>query len=84
MILFGSYAQNRYTAASDIDLLVVYEGPERKDAYKAVVNTISLPGLEPRVYTEDEYKAMLEASPKFAEMLATEGIRILGGAKVSG
>jgi predicted nucleotidyltransferase len=36
VMLFGSYAEGRYTAASDIDLLVVYEGRKRDDIYKIV------------------------------------------------
>ena len=28
MILFGSYAENRYTSGSDIDVIVVYAGRE--------------------------------------------------------
>jgi predicted nucleotidyltransferase len=31
VVLFGSYAQGNYTVASDVDLLVVYKGKERKD-----------------------------------------------------
>ncbi len=33
MILFGSYANGRYTAASDVDLLIVYNGLKREDDY---------------------------------------------------
>jgi hypothetical protein len=76
--LFGSYASNRFTAASDIDLLVVYEDPERQDAYEIVANQLRLPRLEPRVYTESQYVAFLKTSPKFASTLAREGILILG------
>lgn len=84
VILFGSYALNRYTAGSDIDLVVVYEDPQRSDAYKTVVDTMRLPSLEPRLYTESQYRALIKASPKFAMTLITEGIAILGEAKVDG
>lgn len=76
MILFGSYAQGRYTAGSDIDVIVVYKGPERDDAYKMVVNEMGLPRVEPRVYTEEEFDALMVGSPRFAEVLAKEGIVI--------
>ena len=33
VVLFGSYSKGNYTVASDIDLLIVYRGRERKDAY---------------------------------------------------
>ncbi len=56
VVLFGSYAQGRQTAASDIDLLVVYAGPPREDAYALVKRTLGVRRLEPHVYTEEEYK----------------------------
>jgi len=60
VVLFGSYAKGNYTVASDVDLLVVYEGRERKDAFATVKKTISVPRLEPHVYSESEYEAVKE------------------------
>ena len=34
VVLFGSYARGRQTVASDIDLLVIYAGEMRGDAYE--------------------------------------------------
>lgn len=53
-VLFGSWAARRATAFSDVDLLVVYAGPPREDAYRLVRKTIALRGLEPHVYAEEE------------------------------
>ncbi len=53
-VLFGSWATDRATAFSDVDLLVVYAGPPRDDAYKTVRRCLDLRGLEPHVYTEAE------------------------------
>lgn len=78
MILYGSYAQDRYTAGSDIDVVVVYRGGERDDAYKVVMNETALPKLEPRIYTEKQFDEVLASSPRFAGMLAREGIMIVG------
>ena len=50
VVLFGSYAKGNYTAASDIDLLVVYRDERREDAYSLVKRVLDLPGLEPHVY----------------------------------
>jgi predicted nucleotidyltransferase len=58
MRLFGSYATGRQTVASDIDLLVVYAGPARQDAYALVKRTLNLPHLEPHVYAEVEYASV--------------------------
>ncbi|MBI2073679.1 MAG: nucleotidyltransferase domain-containing protein [Gemmatimonadetes bacterium] len=54
VVLFGSWAVGRATAFSDIDLLVVYAGPRREDAYALVRRTLGLRGLEPHVYSEEE------------------------------
>ncbi len=53
-VLFGSWSRGRATAFSDVDLLVVYAGEPRDDAYRLVSSTIKLRGLEPHVYAEDE------------------------------
>ncbi len=60
VILFGSYAKGNYTVASDVDLLVVYAGRERKDAFATVKKTIPIRRLEPHVYSESEYEAAKE------------------------
>ena len=58
VVLFGSYAQGNYTVASDVDLLIVYRGKERRDAFATVKKTLDIPLLEPHVYSEDEYKRL--------------------------
>lgn len=52
--LIGSYAKGNYTAASDIDLLVIYSGPPRDDAYVLVRKVLGIRGLEPHLYCEGE------------------------------
>ena len=54
VVLFGSHATGRATVASDVDLLVVYEGPPREEAFATVKKTIPVRGLEPHVYTTKE------------------------------
>ncbi len=56
-VLFGSWATGRQTAASDVDLLVVYAGPPRPDAYALCRRLIRVRGLEPHVYAEEECAA---------------------------
>jgi predicted nucleotidyltransferase len=58
VVLFGSWAAGRATAFSDIDLLVIYSGPPRDDAYRIVREVVGLRGLEPHVYTDDEAAAL--------------------------
>jgi len=37
VVLFGSYAEGNYTVASDVDLLVVYDGEKRKRSMKTYI-----------------------------------------------
>lgn len=57
VVLFGSYARGAYTVGSDVDLLVVYRGEPRPDAYALVKRSLAIPRLEPHLYTEAEYEA---------------------------
>lgn len=54
--LFGSYAERRHTAASDIDILITYEGPRREDDYGLCWDALKLPQLELHIYTVSEYE----------------------------
>jgi len=67
IVLFGSYAQGNYTVASDIDLLVVYRGKEREDAFATVKKILDIPSLEPHIYSGDEYKRL---KPVISRMIA--------------
>jgi predicted nucleotidyltransferase len=58
VVLFGSYAQGNYTVASDVDLLVIYRGKERQDAFATVKKTLDIPLLEPHVHSEAEYERL--------------------------
>ncbi len=57
-VLFGSYAKRRHTIASDIDLLIVYAGRRRDDAYALVKRTLKICRLEPHVCAEEDYPRM--------------------------
>jgi len=67
VILFGSYSKGNYTAGSDVDLLVVYRGNPRPDAYEIVWKTLRIPNLEPHVYAEEEYRALQETLGRMTE-----------------
>ncbi|WP_448575813.1 nucleotidyltransferase domain-containing protein [Thermomicrobium sp.] len=57
LALFGSWAQGRATAASDVDVLVIYADPPRADAFAIawrMLTAAGLPRVEPHVYTESE------------------------------
>jgi predicted nucleotidyltransferase len=67
VVLFGSYARGRQTVASDIDLLVVYAGAVRGDAYALVRRTLDLRRLEPHVYAEEEYTQVRETLDRMVQ-----------------
>ena len=66
VVLFGSYAKDNYSIKSDIDLLVVYRGKKR-DAYAKVKKTMDIYGLEPHIYSEEEYEAIKNTIEKMIE-----------------
>lgn len=67
VVLFGSYAKGNYTAASDVDLLIVYKGQARDDAYAIAKKILAIPRLEPHLYTDEEYKKMKGTLTKMLE-----------------
>lgn len=58
VVFFGSYAKQNYTVGSDVDILVIYRGEKRDDAYAVVKKVLDIPRLEPHPYTEEEYERM--------------------------
>ena len=67
VVLFGSHAKGNYTVGSDVDILVVYRGEKRDDAYAVVKKTLDIPRLEPHLYTEEEYERMKETLDKMTD-----------------
>lgn len=63
-VLFGSYASDNYTVASDIDLLIIYEGANREDAYALSKKLLGIPNLEPHVYCAAEFREMKQTIDK--------------------
>jgi predicted nucleotidyltransferase len=59
-VLFGSYARGNYTVASDVDVLIVYSGEKRPDAFAKAKKLLDIPLLQPHVYSEKEYEALRE------------------------
>ena len=65
--LFGSWSRDQATAFSDVDVLVVYAGAPREDAYRLASDTLHVEGLEAHVYGEDEATAI---APTLEKMTA--------------
>ncbi|MGQ9647607.1 MAG: nucleotidyltransferase domain-containing protein [Thermodesulfobacteriota bacterium] len=76
VMLFGSWSTGRATAFSDIDLLVIYEGRARDDAFKIVWRCLKVRGLELHVYSEEEAEKLrptLESMTKDGILLFPSG-----------
>jgi predicted nucleotidyltransferase len=54
VVLFGSYAKDKYTASSDIDILIIH-GIKNIDLYKKIKKLINIRGLELHIYSIDDY-----------------------------
>lgn len=67
VVLFGSYAKGNYTVGSDVDLLIVYRGEARADAYALTKEILDIPRLEPHLYAEKEYQRMKETISQMSE-----------------
>lgn len=72
ILLFGSYATGRWTVASDVDVLIIYRGSPREDAFRVAKRTLKIRGLEPHVYSESEAEAIRPT----IERMARDGVRI--------
>ena len=80
VILFGSYASGRQTAASDVDVLVVYEGRrDKREVYDLCWDLIGLPNLELHLYSEDEYLKLRKSKRSIVEEAERKGIIIWEG-----
>ncbi len=67
VILFGSYAKDKYTVASDIDVLVIYKGKVRSDAYSVVKKVFDIPQIELHLYTTKQYEKIKDTISKIIE-----------------
>jgi len=62
IILFGSYATGRQTAASDIDLLVIIDTDiyDKDGAYRILRKGLSIKRVELHILSREEYQSMKE------------------------
>ncbi|MBO3800320.1 MAG: nucleotidyltransferase domain-containing protein [Candidatus Brockarchaeota archaeon] len=76
VILFGSYATDRYTPASDIDLLVVIEDEDKEKAYSEIFKNLKISNLQLHLYTLKEYEKMKASGSLFIKEIEEKGIPI--------
>lgn len=82
VVLFGSYAKNLHTAASDVDLLVLVKDEKHKD-YAKIASCIGIDILELHLYTAKEFEEMLKSGSWLAKEAKRNGITLLDIAEES-
>ncbi|MEM2902855.1 MAG: nucleotidyltransferase domain-containing protein [Candidatus Bathyarchaeia archaeon] len=77
IVVFGSYAKNRRTVASDVDVLVVYDGlkSSEDDVYKTLRKSVKLPRVELHILSKEDYELMKDS--KWITEIESEGVKIL-------
>lgn len=77
VILFGSYARGDHTVASDIDILVVFNGEKSSEekVYKTLMKNMKLPRVELHVLSRKEYEIARDS--KWIKTVEEEGVKIL-------
>ncbi len=78
VVLFGSYAKNLQTAASDVDMLVLVRNVEHKEQnYAKIADCIGIDILELHLYTTEEFDKMLKSRSWLAKEVEKNGITLL-------
>ncbi|MEM1580962.1 MAG: nucleotidyltransferase domain-containing protein [Candidatus Bathyarchaeia archaeon] len=77
IILFGSYAKDKYTVASDIDLLIIFDDQKSGEdqVYKSLMRNIKLPRVELHMIPKRNLEAFRDS--KWMKTIEREGIKIL-------
>lgn len=77
VMLFGSYAKENYTVASDIDLLIIYNDKKTSEdeVYKHIMKSIKLPRIELHLIPKKSLKTYKKT--KWMKTIEKEGIKIL-------
>ena len=74
--LIGSYAKGNYTAASDIDVLIVYMGND-PEAYRKAYTALRIPRLELLTYNHSEYDQIKRNKPASIRTLLKNAVKLI-------
>jgi len=74
VVLFGSYAEGRYTAASDIDVLIIYEDEDWRDVYDTAWDIFNTPEIEIHLMSLDRYSILKREGDPFIKYIEEKGI----------
>jgi uncharacterized protein len=81
-ILFGSYAQNNYSAGSDIDIAIIANDLPNDPGKRFVMlkDTVAGLDLQPFAYTSEEWDRMMKTHSSLASEIIKHG-KVLGHSK---
>lgn len=79
VVLFGSYASGRATAASDVDLLVLVRERKDKGNYHEICEALSMPEAEVHLYALDEFRRLEESGSWLAREATRRGVTLMEG-----
>lgn len=74
LILFGSYAENRHTAASDVDVLVVCDDQAVPKAHEVLHRAAKIASMELHVYGSSAYRRLKASGSSFPFTVESRGI----------
>ena len=77
IVLFGSYAKERATAGSDIDLLILVRDRESKNKLHEIMETINIDIAEVHLYTQSEFEKLKSSRSWLAREIEKNGITLL-------
>jgi len=74
VVLFGSYAEGRYTAASDIDVLIIYEDEDWRDVYDTAWDIFNISEIEIHLMSLNRYTILKKERDPFIKYIEEKGI----------
>jgi predicted nucleotidyltransferase len=77
IVLFGSFAKEKATAGSDIDLLILARDQESKNKFHEIMETINIEIAEAHLYTQSEFKKLKSSESWLAKEIEKNGVTLL-------
>jgi len=77
IVLFGSFAKEKATAGSDIDLLILARDQESKNKFHEIMETINIEIAEAHLYMQSEFKKLKSSESWLAKEIEKNGVTLL-------
>ena len=77
IVLFGSFAKEKATAGSDVDLLILVRDQESKNKFHEIMEIINIEIAEAHLYTQSEFEKLKSSGSWLAKEIEKNGITLL-------